>query len=410
MTEKARRLLALLGILPDGIRREDLGQLLPPDGVDAAATLRQVGGLTFDEGRRLRVLAPVRDYLAANHAPRPEDRERAIGFYCQVAGTEGSKAGRAGGAEAIVRVAAETGNLVTMLRAGLTAPDPEPALRGACGLGNFGCFSGIDLSAILSEAEQAASARGNTRRSADLIEILGHIALDHSEHGEARRRYEEALPLYAQVGAVRGQAVCVERLGDIALERSEYGEAQRRYEEALSLYAQVGDVLGQANCVLSLGAIAKARREYGGALQRYEEARSLFLQVADTRGQANCVYSLAGIALDHSEHGEARRRYEEALPLYAQVGDILGQANCVLDLGDIAKAEENLSCAKEGYEQALALYERLGEPYSIGRAHVWLARITEADEQRRHVQAARDAWTRIDRPDLVAILDREFGG
>ena len=39
-----------------------------------------------------------------------------------------------------------------------------------------------------------------------------------------------------------------------------------------------------------------------------------------------------------------------------------------------------------------------------------LARIA-ADENRRHdhVQAAREAWTSIERRDLVESLDREFG-
>ena len=60
LTAEARRLLALLGILPDGIRRADLAELLGPDGPEAAAAVRRVGGLAFDDGPRLRVLAPLR--------------------------------------------------------------------------------------------------------------------------------------------------------------------------------------------------------------------------------------------------------------------------------------------------------------------------------------------------------------
>jgi tetratricopeptide (TPR) repeat protein len=449
MTEPGRRLLTLLGLLPDGIRRDALAELLPPDGVDAAAVLRRVGGLTFDDGPRLRVLAPVREYLAASYPPRPEDRERAVGFYCVVAYKEGHRAGYAGGAEAIARVAAETGNLTGMVRLGLEAPDPEPAFRGAFGLGKFTWLSGIDLSAVLVEAKQVAVARSKTQREADCAWYLGDIALYRSDHAEARRRYEEAWTLYVQVSSVRGQANCIKGLGDIALVRSEHAEARRRYEEARTLYRRMGDVLGQANCVQRLGNIAQERSDHAEARRCYEEARPLFLQVGDVLGQANCVKGLGDIALERSEHAEARRCYEEARTLYRQVGsvrgqascvkglgdialerseyaearrcyeearplslqvgDVLGQANCVQGLGDIATAEGDLPAARERFQQSLLLYEQIAEPYSIGGAHQRLARLSEADEKRRHVQAARAAWASIDRPDLVAALDQDFG-
>jgi tetratricopeptide (TPR) repeat protein len=439
MTEEARRLLGLLGILPDGIRRDDLEALLPPDGPDAAATLRHVGGLTFDDGPRIRVLAPVRDYLAAKHPPRPEDREWAITYYCAVADFEGNKAGKEGGAEAILRVAAEAGNLVGMVGLGLEAPAAVPAFRGAWGLGEFSRFSGIDLSAILVEAERVAGDRGQTleqarclRRLGDIalyrsdhgearrlvgdvpgpancVKGLGDIALERSEHAEARRRYEEALGLYLSVGSVLGQAHCTSGLGDIALARMDHAEARRRYDEALPLFLRVGDVLGQALCTSGLGDIALARSEYEEARRRYEEALRLYLSVGSVFGQAHCTSRLGDIALAHSDHAEARRCYDEALPLFLRVGSVLGQANCVRGLGDIVKVEGNLSTAREQFEEALALYQRIPDPYSIGGTHRRLARITDGDERQRHVQAACDAWTCIDQPDLVAELNREFG-
>jgi hypothetical protein len=72
MTDSARRLLTMLGLLPNGIARGDLNTLLPDCGHAAGATLRQVA-LAFDETGRLRCLAPIREHVSAFHPPSADD-------------------------------------------------------------------------------------------------------------------------------------------------------------------------------------------------------------------------------------------------------------------------------------------------------------------------------------------------
>ena len=63
MIQSAARLPSLLGVLPDGIARDDLTELLPGGGLAAADVLRKLR-LAFGEGERLRTLAPVREHIA----------------------------------------------------------------------------------------------------------------------------------------------------------------------------------------------------------------------------------------------------------------------------------------------------------------------------------------------------------
>jgi hypothetical protein len=100
----------------------------------------------------------------------------------------------------------------------------------------------------------------------------------------------------------------------------------------------------------------------------------------------------------------------EKFKSHRRVGSILGEANCIQSLGDIALNRSDQKTANGLFGEALILYSRIQEPFSIGWTRVHLARLAERPEERQtHIDAAREAWTRIKRLDLVARLDQEFG-
>jgi tetratricopeptide (TPR) repeat protein len=127
---------------------------------------------------------------------------------------------------------------------------------------------------------------------------------------------------------VQDEAARIFGLGDIALQRSDHGAARRAYDEALPLYRQVGDVLGEANCIFGLGDIALQRSDHGAARWAYDEALPLYRQVGDVRGEANCIFRLGDLALRRSDHDTAQRAYRKARLCYRKAGDVRGEANC----------------------------------------------------------------------------------
>ena len=448
MTAPALRLLSLLGVLPDGVARDDLAVLLPEDGLAAAAVLRQLG-LAFGEGDRLRTLAPVREHIAVAHPPYPGDLDQVVSHYAQLAAVTGDQVGGRGGARAATRLQAETGNIGAMLERAAAAGRIDELAGSLYGLAEYWRHTGFTQPALVEVAERAIEAHGTPFQQAQIWKAFGDLAYYRSDHDGARARYEQALPLYRQVGDVLGEANCISRLGDIALARSDLDGARARYEQALPLYQQTGDVLGEANCISGLGNIALRRSDHDGARARYEQALPLYQQVGDVLGEANCIRHLGDIALDRSDHdgaqarfeqalplyrqagsvlGEAncirslgdialrrsdpdgaRARYEQALPLYQQIGDVLGEANCIQGLGDIAWDRSDPDGARVRYERALPLYQAIPDPYSIGWALIRLARLDSADSERaRHWAAARQAWTTIGRDDLIESVKAEF--
>lgn len=447
MTEDAKKLASLLGVLPNGIADEDLPAVLGNEGDEAARVLRSVG-LAFSEDERIRVLAPIRSYLAEFHFPDDSTALKpAMVHFVEMGTNLGGRAGRPGGAEAVQKVVADYENIVAMINAVLKTDDWKSGADAACRMAEFIRFTGFGNGEILEGAENTAREHGDVLGQANCILSLGDIALMRSDHEEARAWYAEARALYERVGDVLGQANCIKRFGDISLSYSAHTEARSYYEKAKVLYGQIGDVLGQANCKLGLGDIEldradseTARTNYGKAMQlyeqvgdmlgqanciqrlgdialyyhlnysealmRYEQAQPLFEKIGALRGQTNCVFRLGNIALLYLDFAAARKQFKQAQTLYKHIGDIIGQANCIQGLGRIALGEENIGEAKKRYFEALSLYERIPEPYSVGLTHELLAQISEGGERAAHIAAAREAWESINRPDLVAKLDK----
>ncbi len=240
----AKQLFALLGVLPDGVADGDFAALV--DDPNAAADLRRVGLLARRDESRIQVLAPVREHAAKWHPPEPGHLARAAAFYLELAG-RGDQVGRKDGAEAVARLSPDLNNLEMLIARELQGEEPGPSVDAALALGELYRFTGLGGPGLLEQARQAARRAEDTRGEARCLERLGHIALDRSEHDEARRRYELALPLFQRVGDLLGEANCIKSLGDIALRRSDHDEARTRYELALPLFQRVGDLLGEAN-------------------------------------------------------------------------------------------------------------------------------------------------------------------
>jgi tetratricopeptide (TPR) repeat protein len=368
LREPGRRLFRLLGALPAGMADADRFALLGDDAAEAARQLCVVG-LAFQHDGRLDLLPPVRDYARTAQPANAEEAQSWCRHHLKFAGETGARIWRPEGAAALALLVPEIPNIEAALLAAAT-----PALLGAAvaalnGVQRLLSATGAGSLTPVIALGQACRAAGNPGAEAECHHTHGDIAFNRSDHEAARAAFEQALPLYRQVGDVRGEANCIRSLGDIALRRSDHDGARAAYEQALPLYRQVGAVLGEANCIQSLGAIA----------------------------------------LDRSDHDAARAAFEQALPLYRQVGAVNGEGICFLMLGRLALALQDAAGARTCFLDALAAFQRTHATQNCAIVLEDLARVTTGTERAPHLDAARAAWAEIGRPDLVERLNREFG-
>lgn len=370
MTDEARRHLAGLAVLPDGVARQDLEAVLGEAASETSSTLRRVGLAYEDTTGRLRLLAPIRDHAARSHPPDEETWWRIVEHYLRLAKHYVTQLGGYGGGAAIDRLSAEVANIEAAIALRLEAGDPRIAVDAAVAMAEFTRFSGLGSSLVLNAA--LATSRG--------------------------------------LGDALGEVACIRSLADIAFARSDHDAARELYEQAMQLYHRVGDVGGEARCIVSLGEIALARFDLEAARERFEQALPLFRRVGNVLGEANCIQRLGDMALARSDHEAAHDRYENALSLFRRIGDIGGKAHCITGLGDVAARCNDASGALRSFEEALDLYARIPDPFSMATIHLRLAFVSgDRNTKRNHLRAARELWLSIDRTDLVERLQREFG-
>lgn len=415
LDDAARKMFLLAGRLPAGIADEDAAQLVD-DGVAAARALRQIG-LAFGARERTLMLAPIREY-AAICAIGGEDQAKALAHYLGLLTTEGPKIGGEGGLEALTRLAPEMGNfeaIVTLIAQSAGNDEVVGKQRAhlvvdaAYGLCELMRLSGLGSLTNYETTVTAARKLGDTFYEADCIFRLGLIAHVRSVHDVANAAFNSARLLFKNADNILGEANCIISLGESAFERDDYQTAYDAYQEARPLFQRCGDTLGEASCICNLANVAYKRGEYDTARKGYEEARPLFQHAGEMVGEANCIFGLGNVAMNIADRGTASELIEQARQIYMRVGAILGEANCSRSFGDIAYRAGDHSEARRSWVDSLALFQKVTEPRSIGEIIRRLARVSEGAERAAHVAAARAAFASIDRPDLIAELDAEFG-
>lgn len=371
MTDESRHLLSILGLLPEGVAREDLTELLPHNGHDAASVLRKVG-LAFDQGSRLRMLAPVREYVRQYHSPLSDDLERTVDHYLALARL-GEKIGAEGGAEATKRLGPEAGNLEAMILLGFERLNQKSAILSALSFADLICFTGVSGLVTVSKACQAARKSGEPKLEADCIRKNGDIEVYRGNYELAWTSYTHALRLYREVENRDGEAWCLYAQGEIHLLRIELAQAELAYEKAISLFQETGNLPGQAHCLLGLGRGAKVYSKYALSSIYLERARSLFLQTDDLRGMANCLKNIGRTHIELGNPESAELELEESLSIFRRVGLLSGEASCLREIGSIRIMRGNAKDALPYLEEALTLGRRVGSTLSEANSLTELA-------------------------------------
>ncbi len=147
-----------------------------------------------------------------------------------------------------------------------------------------------------------------------LVALEGYMGIRQPNDLQGRL-LNAGLETSQRAGYVLGQANTLKALGDLARRQADLAGARESYDQALPLFEQIGDRLGQANTLQALGDLARAENQPDAARAFYARAREMGQQIGDMTVQLNSLIGLARLARQQGQIDQACRWFEQLFAL-----------------------------------------------------------------------------------------------
>ena len=364
-----QRLFARLAVFRGGCTLEAAEEIVEAD-LDTLQSLVDKSLLRFS-GQRYWMLETIREYavdqLEASGQADELSRRHAMHFLALAEETE--ELAREVDTVTLDRLEREADNLRAALDLLEASGETQLVLRLAAALDVFWGIMGylgegrrrLELALAADETPTAARAKA--------LNAAADMAIGHGDAAAARLRAGEALGLHRQFENTWGVAAALYMLGHAAADDEDYETARRFWEEAEPLFTEVGDSF---DALMTMRMLAWAYDELGES----DRARRLMQDVLERARAAGdkhvVVHALESLAIDAAVEArveDAASMLGEAWTLNRELGDRLREAVIVFRFARVLA----LAGRAEDAAQLLATGETLQE--KMGAAPMaWLKR------------------------------------
>ena len=175
--------------------------------------------------------------------------------------------------------------------------------------------------------------------AANCLKALGDVHLSLSELPAARKRYEECLPLYREIGDRLGEANCLQALGDVHLRLSELPEAEKYFFKAQQQYRDISEPVGEADSLRMFGKLAVQTNDFVAAQQYLEQASTQFERIEGWEGVAECLEGFAELHQAQGQVEQAEEYWQKAADKYNEFAMPLRAEQCLKHLRQLKERE-----------------------------------------------------------------------
>ena len=226
---------------------------------------------------------------------------------------------------------------------------------------------------LAAQARELFSSAGYRQGAARTLLMTADVLFDQGDFEGARKKVEEALPVFQEIGAQKSIRASRERIGNILYQQGKLQEAKTYYDQALRFDQSVHDPTSLAS---DYGNIANALDGLGdltGALKMQQQALAAFNELGDRRGSSATLNNLGNLSLEMGNPDAAKKYFDQALSLALEITYRGGQPYPMSGLGDVLVVRGDLAGARKQYEQALAICEEIKDEDFAAQIHTALA-------------------------------------
>jgi SagB-type dehydrogenase family enzyme len=186
----------------------------------------------------------------------------------------------------------------------------------------------------------------------------------------AAERLREAIGVIGRLAPTDGvkslRGTLRSELGDALRAGGHYSDARKAYEAALKIAAELKDLRSQAVDLGQLGALALAEGKLEEALARQQAALRLFQQLHEPDLEAAACHQLGRVYHEQRQWEDAERYYRDAARISEERGHLAAAADTWSQLALLAREAGTPEDAEEWYRKALGVDRLIGNPTRLG--------------------------------------------
>ena len=188
------------------------------------------------------------------------------------------------------------------------------------------------------------------------------VFLDQGKYDQAERTCSEAITIFREQKALRGEAWALRVLGDIARKRRNLIVASDYYNQSLALFSKLGNRVDQARVLNSLGANLLAEGQISDAKERFEHALVLAREQKAMQLEGRALRGLGDVAQFQKHYTEAERFYNEAATIATNLDTPTERGAVLHRQGELYQTQGKYREALSTLVQAYVEDQRIGHP------------------------------------------------